>query len=73
MSYHARMRMPPLMVTGRTGACGNMKRQDFSICGTSCGTTGSKSWPSAPSPCSQMMAALGLGAVSTSMVSNMGR
>ena len=26
MSYHARMRMPWLMVTGRIGACGKTKR-----------------------------------------------
>ena len=35
---------------------------------TSSGTIGSKSWPSAPRPCSQMIAWRGFGAVSSSMV-----
>ena len=34
MSYQARMAMPPLIVTGRTGACGNTKRK-ASPCGQS--------------------------------------
>src|SRR5216684_3701881 len=37
---------------------------------TSSGTTGTKSLPSAPSPCSQMMAAWGVAEVSISMVSS---
>ena len=64
------MRIPPLMVTGRTGAFGKTKRQARDPRGTSSGTMGSKSWPSAPNPCSQMIAAFGCGAVSTSMVSS---
>ena len=53
MSYQARMGMPWLMVMARTGACGKSTR----VCAASpsMGTTGAKSWPSAPKPCSQMM------------------
>jgi len=47
-----------LIVTGRTGACGNTKRSGFAS--FSSGTIGSKSCPSAPSPCSQMIDAAGL-------------
>src|ERR1700729_411638 len=72
MSYQARMRMPPLMVTGRTGALGNTKRHARSRGRTISGTMGSKSCPSAPRPCSQITAALGFAAVSTSMVSSIG-
>src|SRR5712692_2826808 len=68
MSYHARMRMPPLIVTGCTGACGNTKRIAPSGSRSS-GTTGAKSLPSAPSPCSQMMLAVGFFPVSISIAS----
>src|SRR6202790_638804 len=69
-SYQARMGMPPLMVTGRTGALGKTKRHARSPARTISGTMGSKSCPSAPRPCSQITAAFGLGSVSTSMVSS---
>src|SRR5450631_2407822 len=69
-SYQARMDMPPLMVTGRTGALGKTKRHARSPARTISGTMGSKSCPSAPRPCSQITAAFGLGSVSTSMVSS---
>jgi hypothetical protein len=55
MSYQARIDMPLLIVTGRTGACGNTKRNAGHVESTSSGTIGAKSLPSAPSPCSQMM------------------
>src|SRR3954468_6042530 len=67
MSYQARMRMPWLSVTGRTGACGNTKRRASEAGSRSSGTIGSKSWPSAPRPCSQMTAAEGDGPVASSM------
>src|SRR5262249_53944459 len=67
MSYHARMRMPWLMVTGRIGACGKTKRTGFAS--SSSGTIGSKSCPSAPRPCSQMTAVSGSGPVSIWMAS----
>ena len=54
MSYQARMRMPMLSVTGRTGACGNTKRMPGAAGSRSSGTIGTKSLPSAPRPCSQM-------------------
>ncbi len=54
MSYQARMRMPMLSVTGRTRACGNTKRTASAGGNFSSGTIGTKSWPSAPRPCSQM-------------------
>ena len=54
MSYQARMRMPMLSVTGLTGACGNTKRRPGAGGSFSSGTIGTKSWPSAPRPCSQM-------------------
>src|SRR5882762_162188 len=65
MSYQARITKPPLMVTGRIGACGNTKRIPS---GGSfiCFTTGTKSLPSAPRPCSQITAWLGFGLVSIS-------
>src|SRR5882762_3792250 len=69
MSYHARMRMPPLIVTGRTGACGNTKRI-AALGNRSSGTMGAKSLPSAPSPCSQMMLAVGFFPVSISIASS---
>src|SRR5262249_17105021 len=54
-----------LIVTGRIGACGNTKRTARRR--RSSGTIGSKSWPSAPSPCSQITASSGSpsGAIST--------
>src|SRR6202034_1705898 len=70
MSYQARILMPPFNVTGRTGACGNTKRSARSPPRTSPGTIGSKSWPSAPRPCSQMTLPVGPGAVSISTVSS---
>src|SRR5690606_29168880 len=63
MSYQARMGTPPLMVTGRTGACGKTKRRAGQPGRTSSGTMGSKSWPSAPRPCSQRMVHSGLAPV----------
>ena len=66
MSYQARIGRPPLTVTARTGACGNTKRSGGQSRPTSSGTSGAKSWPSAPSPCSQITAWRGLGAVSVS-------
>src|SRR5712691_3532591 len=72
MSYHARMRMPPLIVTGCTGACGNTKR--IAVLGSrSSGTTDVKSLPSAPSPCSQMMLAVGFFPVSISIAASSSR
>ena len=54
MSYQARIGMPPLSVTGCTLACGNTKRTPASGLSPSSRTIGTKSWPSAPSPCSQI-------------------
>src|SRR3981081_713445 len=68
MSYHARIRMPPLIVTGRTGACGKTKRI-ADLGNRSSGTIGAKSLPSAPSPCSQMTLAVGFFPVSISIAS----
>src|SRR5713226_41781 len=69
MSYQARMRMPPLIVTGCTGACGKTKR--IANWGSRIsGTIGAKSLPSAPSPCSQMMLAEGFFPVSISIASS---
>ena len=64
--------MPMLMVTGRLGACGNTNRIRSAAGSPSSGTTGSKSWPSAPRPCNQITAASGDPAVSTSIVSGSG-
>ena len=61
------MRMPLLIVTGRTGAWGKTKRTALDR--RSSGTIGSKSWPSAPKPCSQMTAACGFDPLSISIVS----
>ena len=58
MSYHARISMPPLMVTGRTGAWGNTYRTPSSPPFSSSAATGSKSCPSAPRPCSHTTAAV---------------
>ncbi len=71
MSYQARMRMPMLIVTGRIGACGKTKRTGVAAGRPSSGTIGSKSWPSAPRPCSQITAARGFGPVSISIVSRL--
>ena len=46
------MTMPPLMVTGFSGAWGKRKRR-FCL-SPSRGTSGSKSWPLAPRPCNQI-------------------
>ena len=54
MSYHARMTKPLLIVTGRGCACGNTKRTAQRRGSRSSVTIGTKSKPSAPSPCSQM-------------------
>src|SRR5436189_5943102 len=67
MSYHARMTKPLFQVTGRNGACGKMKRAGRLAGRRSSGTMGSKSWPSAPRPCSQMMLATGFLPVSISI------
>src|SRR5437762_376288 len=64
------MTIPSLTVTGRMGACGNTNRTPSPAGSSSSGTIGSKSWPSAPSPCIQMMAARGSRAVSISTVSS---
>src|SRR6267378_7746988 len=68
MSYQARMRMPPLIVTGWTGACGKTKRI-AALGSRSSGTIGAKSLPSAPNPCSQMTLAAGFFPVSISIAS----
>src|SRR5437763_9816899 len=66
MSYHARIGMPLLIVTGRTGACGNTNRID-SVCGSFISSTiGTKSFPSAPRPCSHTTDASGRAPVSSS-------
>src|SRR5882672_2060678 len=68
MSYQARMRMPPLIVTGWTGACGKTKRI-AALGSRSSGTIGAKSLPSAPNPCSQMTLAAASFPVSISIAS----
>src|SRR5712664_2015588 len=68
MSYQARMRMPPLIVTGWTGACGKTMRI-AALGSRSSGTIGAKSLPSAPNPCSQMTLAAGFFPVSISIAS----
>src|ERR1700733_15956384 len=69
MSYHARIAMPLLIVTGRTGALGKMKRGATLSGRRNSGTKGTKSVPSAPSPCSQMTLAVGGDAGVITMVS----
>src|SRR5687768_3527241 len=69
-SYHARIIMPLLIVTGRTGACGKTNRIAGAPSRSSSFTIGTKSLPSAPRPCSQMTLAAGLFPVSISMVSS---
>ena len=61
--------MPLFTVTGRMGACGNTNRIATPSGRSISGTIGSKSCPSAPSPCSQITATRGAGPVSTSTVS----
>src|SRR5215831_6427154 len=69
MSYHARMRIPPLIVTGCTGACGNTKR--IAVFGSGrAGMMGAKSFPSAPRPCIQITLADGFFPVSISIASS---
>src|SRR5499427_4089290 len=69
MSYHARMRMPPLIVTGCTGACGNTKR--IAVFGSGrAGMMGAKSFPSAPRPCIQITLADRFFPVSISIASS---
>src|SRR5690606_6957237 len=70
MSYQARIGTPLLIVTGRTGACGKTNRIAGQSSRTSSGTSGTKSLPSAPRPCSQITAQRGSGPVSRSMVSS---
>ena len=69
MSYHARIRTPPLIVTGRTGAWGKTQRTDGDAGRRSSGTSDSKSCPSAPSPCISRTAASAAARGSTSTVS----
>src|SRR4030067_2845926 len=57
MSYQARITYPLLIVTGRSGACGKMNLTATGRLSSS--TMGTKSWPSAPRPCSQMMLCCG--------------
>ena len=67
MSYHARIGKPLLIVTGRTGACGNTKRSESDFGSRISSTIGTKSLPSAPRPCSQITDAFGCAPVSSSM------
>ena len=60
ISNHPGILKPALMLIGRLGAWGKIKRIGCASC--SWGTRGAKSWPSAPSPCNQMTAPT-LGAV----------
>ena len=62
MSYQARIAMPPLIVTGCTGACGKTKRTGPTASSSNASAMGTKSFPSAPRPCSTMTLAVGLGA-----------
>ena len=64
MSYHARITMPLLIVTGITGACGNRKRTALARGSPSAPTTCDQPLPSSPSPCSQITVASGFGPVS---------
>ena len=59
-------------VTGRTGAWGKMKRSGRSGPSFNSGTIGSKSWPSAPRPCSQITQPRGDGPVSMTIGSGWG-
>src|SRR6185437_1228200 len=71
MSYQARISKPLLTVTGRIAACGNTKRNGGQPDCSNCGRIGTKSLPSAPSPCNQITLWVGCGAVSRSMHSSM--
>ena len=62
MSYQARITWPLLIVTGRIGACGKMKRSARPSGSGSSRTMGTKSQPSAPRPCIQMTVPIGIGA-----------
>ena len=63
MSYQPGITKPPLIVIGIAGALGNTKR----ACGSlRWGTIDSKSWPSAPNPCSQITLAVARVLASTS-------
>ncbi len=65
MSYQARITNPLFTVTGRSGACGNTKRTGSESGKPSSSTIGTKSWPSAPRPCSSITeATAGTGGVS---------
>ena len=46
--------LPYVLITRLIGACGNTKRVLITESSFSSGTIGSKSWPSAPSPCNQI-------------------
>src|SRR6185437_5391967 len=70
MSYHARIRMPLLIVTAITGACGKMNRTGSSFGNPSDGTTCDQPLPSSPRPCIQMTEAFGCGPVSISIASS---
>src|SRR2546426_7022924 len=69
-SYQARITYPRLIVTGRIGAWGKTNRTASVSGSSSSATIGSKSWPSAPSPCIQMTDAAGRGPVSISTASD---
>src|SRR5881397_1664612 len=69
-SYQARITYPRLIVTGRIGAWGKTNRRASVSGSSSSATIGSKSWPSAPSPCIQMTDAAGRGPVSISTASD---
>src|SRR5215813_1101509 len=64
------MTAPPLIVTACIGACGNTKRTARPSGRSSSGTIGSKSWASAPRPCSQMTDAVAGRPVSSSSVAS---
>ena len=66
MSYQARICMPLLMVTARSGACGKMKRSASEAGSGSSRTMGTKSHPSAPRPCSQITVPAGSAPVASS-------
>src|SRR5256884_1133810 len=69
-SYQARITYPRLIVTGRIGAWGKTNRRASVSGSSSSATIGSKSWPSAPSPCIQMTDATGCLPVSSSIASS---
>ena len=64
MSYQARICIPPLIVTGRSGAFGKTKCTGATK--SNIGTIGSKSWASAPRPCIQITVPVVSGPVSIS-------